>query len=152
MIDIINTKLYKSGDDVYFIISSIDKPHLYIKCYGTIKSRISKEDSVLYGIRLRRVYCNKEVAKTKIHRRVFRTRKNDGDYAVSKTIYCLEFLNEDNVDTLSMGLSEMLKHYQFIVPSVFICEDMYEVNDLYERVKEKTKEQINKMLYEIDND
>lgn len=151
MIDIINTKQYKIDDDAYFIMSSIDKPHLYIKCYGIIKSRVVKEDNVIYGLKLKKVFISNEKAKHRIHRRIFRTRKNDTKFGVSKKIYCLDYLSDDSDVSLNIGLSNLMRHYQFMIPSIFLCEDLYTLNDLYDKAEGIIKEKIRITLLEVEN-
>lgn len=151
MVDILSNKMYKTGDEVYFITSSIDKPHLYIKCHGIIKSRVVKHDNVSYGIRLKKVFISKDKAKFNLHRRSFRTIKSDTGVAVQKRIYCLEYI-QDNTKSISSGLYNLLRHYQFIVPSVFMCDDLYELDRLYNKARDVIKAKLELSLRELELD
>ena len=149
MIDILSKPIYKLDDEVYCIISSVDKPHLFIKCRCKILHRIVKKDNVVYAIKLTKLYINAEDAKVKLHRRVFKTKKADSEVAVMKTLYCLQYIDEP--EKLSLHICEDLTDYMFVLPSVFVCDDINELNKLYEDAIETTASKLKSMLFELEN-
>ena len=148
MIDVMNKKSYRPDDDVFFIISSVDKPHLYIKCYGRIIKKHSKKDNVMYLIKLQKIHTNVNEAKTHLHRRTFKTRKIDTGIAVMKKIYCLEFF--DQPEFLSSNICETLNDYLFVVPSIFVAEDYENVNILYNKAKDVIQDKLRQFIYELE--
>lgn len=149
MIDILSKPVYKLDDEVYCIISSVDKPHLFIKCRCKILCRIVKKDNVVYAVKLTKILINSEDAKIKIHRRVFKTKKINTDVAVLKTLYCLQYIDEP--EKLSSNLCDDLSDYMFILPSVFVCDDVNELNKLYDDAIETTKTKLKSMIFELEN-
>lgn len=149
MIDILSKTVYKPDDEVYCIISSVDKPHLFIKCRCKILHRVVKKDNVVYAVKLTKLYVNAEDAKVKLHRRVFKTKKADSEVAVMKTLYCLQYIDEP--EKLSTNICDDLSDYMFILPSVFVCDDERQANVLYNDAIETTKSKLKSMLFELEH-
>lgn len=149
MIDVMNQKIFRLDDEIFFITNSVDKPHLYIKCSGKIVKKHSNKDNVLYLIQLQKVFVDVQTAKTHLHRRVFKTRKDDTGVAVMKKLYCSSFF--ENPETLSQNIRETLKHHLFVIPSVFVTDDYDDLQKLYMNAKETVSSKLKQFLLEIEN-
>lgn len=148
MLDILNKKIFRPDDEIFFLLNSLDKPHLYIRAFGKIIQRKTNEDNVVYLIQVKRLLVNVDQAKIRLHRRTFRTRKIDTLQAVMKKVYCFEYFNEP--DSFSKNTCESLKEHLFVIPSVFVCEDQYELEKLYKEAERIIKEKFRLNLKEME--
>lgn len=149
MIDIMNKKSYRPDDDVFFIISSVDKPHLFVKCSGVVVKKHSKKDNVMYLLQLKKIYISVHSAKTHLHRRTFKTRKDDSNIAVMKKLYCMEFF--DNPESLSQNVCDIMKHHLFVIPSVFVADNYYDIEKLHSKAIDVIQDKLQKFLFEIES-
>lgn len=149
MIDVVNSKIYRVGEDVYFINQSIDKPHLYIKCFGTIMKKEQNGDNVIYFIKVKKFFIDIESSKMRIHRRVFKTRKIDTGQAVMKKIYCSEFFEQP--EAFSRNLCELLKEHLMVIPSVYVRDELFDLESLYDKATEIIKDKLKTNLNELKN-
>lgn len=149
MIDIMNQKTYRLDDDVFFIINSVDKPHLFVKCVGKIINKHQHKDNIIYLLKLVKVFTNVDHAKIHLHRRIFKTRKADTKIASMKKLYCMEFF--DKPETLSSNICDIFKHHLFVVPSVFVTDDYDAVNRLHDSAKEVISSKLKSFIFEIDS-
>lgn len=148
MIDILNKKVFRLDDYVYFLLSSIDKPHLYIKCYGKIIKKHTNNDNTIYLIELKKFLLNVDGVKHRLHRRTFKTRKKDTLQAVTKKVYCSELL--DDFPNFNNKISTYLTDYLFVLPSVFVCETIEELDEIFNISENLIKEELRLRIKEME--
>lgn len=124
--DILQSRLFETGESCFFIVASIDYPFVYTRFKGIIMKRQIQNDNIEYNIRVTNVLENKQYILAFIHRKMFRVKHILSSRGDLKQLSCFDLtLNMTNFD---LNFEKRYKHIGFPTSSVFVYENENDMN------------------------
>jgi transcription initiation factor IIE alpha subunit len=145
--DILHRRLFEEGETCYFLRASVDNPFIYLRFRGTIKTRYTSQDLILYHIQITEVLENAEICKQFLNRKKYRIWDSSNSRTYNKPFYVYDILSDDTAYTTFQ--TAFVKRYRSVcmdVHSILVYSDLSELNEYRIKTIEHLQETLNSTL------
>lgn len=138
-------------DPCYFLINSLEIPHIYIRAKGIVKYKEVEDDVLYYGVKIDEILETDFVINGYIHDKKFITRRLDNDdRVVAKKLKVFDILVNERED-FDHYFSERFGEYMFITKSIDITKNREDLDVLRKNIHSEHKKVFRNGLDDINN-
>jgi hypothetical protein len=140
---ILDHKLYNVKDRVYFLLNSIDYPTGFLICYGEIQLKNSENLSIVYSIKLLKIFEDKTTILKKFNMKRFRVFNTS-----TKKFKQLSVNVVQNIDDIDFDEKVQMKtdKYLFNVQSFMLSHELAYMKDLKTRSENIAKDYLTDLM------
>lgn len=140
--DILYRRILKVGDPCFFLRSSVENPFIYLRFAGIITEVETWEESTDYRIRVGKILEDYDTIMKFMNRVRFRVCNRKNDSFIDKYFYTYDI----PVESFDLTFAERYKQYEMDVPSLFVFDNMNELEKEMSNINKHLSDQLNENL------
>ena len=140
--DILYRRILKVGDPCFFLRSSVENPFIYLRFAGVITEVETWEESTDYRIRVGKILEDYDTIMKFMNRVRFRVCNRKNDSFIDKYFYTYDI----PVESFDLTFAERYKQYEMDVPSLFVFDNMGELEKEMSNINKHLSDQLNENL------
>lgn len=140
--DILYRRILKVGDPCFFLRSSVENPFIYLRFAGIITGVETWEESTDYRIRVGKILEDYDTIMKFMNRVRFRVCNRKNDSFIDKYFYTYDI----PVESFDLTFAERYKQYEMDVPSLFVFDNMGELEKEMSNINKHLSDQLNENL------
>lgn len=140
--DILYRRILKVGDPCFFLRASVENPFIYLRFAGIITEVETWEESTDYRIRIGKILEDYDTIMKFMNRVRFRVCNRKNDSFIDKYFYTYDI----PVESFNLTFAERYKQYEMDVPSLFVFDNMNELEKEMSNINKHLSDQLNENL------
>ena len=140
--DLLYRKILKVGEPCFFLRASVEQPFIYLRFAGIIREVETSEESTDYRIQVVKVLEDYDTITQFLNRVRFRVCNRKNDSYIDKHFYTYD-LPTENFDE---AFCNRFKQYEMDVPSLFVFENVKEMEDEMSHINHHISDQLTTTL------